>query len=43
LKNEVICRDSSIDDYVPIRKTTFQDAVKQAFSEETTGPGVTGF
>jgi len=43
LKNEVICLDSSIDNYVPLKKTTFQEAVKQAFSEETTGPGVTGF
>jgi uncharacterized protein YbjT (DUF2867 family) len=43
LKNEVICRDNSIDDYVPIEKTTFINAVKTAFSEETAGPGVTGF
>ena len=43
LKNEVVCRDSSIDEFVPIQKTSFQDAVKLAFSEETTGPGVTGF
>ena len=43
LKNEVICRDNSIDTYVPIKKTTFKDAVKKAFAEETSGPGVTGF
>ena len=43
LKNEVICRDSSIDDYVPITKTSFMDAVKAAFAEETGGPGVSGF
>jgi hypothetical protein len=28
---------------VPIKKTSFQEAVKIAFSEETSGPGVTGF
>jgi uncharacterized protein YbjT (DUF2867 family) len=43
LKNEVICRENSIDNYVPIKKTPFKDAVKIAFSEETSGPGVTGF
>jgi uncharacterized protein YbjT (DUF2867 family) len=43
MKNEVICRESSIDEYVPIEKTTFKDAVKTAFTEETSGPGVTGF
>lgn len=43
LKNEVICSDSSIDTYVPISKTPFTDAVKIAFTEETSGPGVTGF
>ncbi|RJR20027.1 MAG: NAD-dependent epimerase/dehydratase family protein [Nitrospiraceae bacterium] len=43
LKNEVVCRDSSIDTYVPITKTPFKEAVKIAFSEETSGPGVTGF
>lgn len=43
LKNEVICRDKSIDKYVPIKKTSFKEAVKTAFSEETSGPGVTGF
>jgi uncharacterized protein YbjT (DUF2867 family) len=43
LKNEVICRDNSIDTYIPIEKTSFRDAVKIAFTEETSGPGVTGF
>jgi uncharacterized protein YbjT (DUF2867 family) len=43
LKNEVICRDSSIDTFVPVKKTPFKDAVKIAFAEETSGPGVTGF
>ncbi len=43
LRNEVICRDSRIDDFVQIEKTSFKDAVKTAFSEETTGPGISGF
>jgi uncharacterized protein YbjT (DUF2867 family) len=43
LRNEVICHDSRIDQYVPITKTPFKDAVLSAFSEETDGPGVTGF
>jgi uncharacterized protein YbjT (DUF2867 family) len=43
LKNEVICRDDRIDEYVPIEKTSFKDAVKIAFSEEKDGPGITGF
>lgn len=43
LKNEVICRDSSIDTYVPVKKTPFREAVMTAFAEETSGPGVTGF
>ncbi|MBI4698604.1 MAG: NAD(P)H-binding protein, partial [Nitrospirae bacterium] len=43
LKNEVICRDNSIERLVSIEKTTFREAVKIAFSEEKTGPGVTGF
>jgi uncharacterized protein YbjT (DUF2867 family) len=43
LKNEVICRDNSIEKLIPIKKTPFRDAVKKAFSEEKTGPGVTGF
>ena len=43
LKNEVICRDSRIDKYIPIHKTPFREAVKTAFSEEREGPGITGF
>ncbi len=43
MKNEVICKDNRIDDFVPIEKTSFMDAVKIAFSEETGGPGVSGF
>lgn len=43
MKNEVICRDDSIQEDVPINKISFEDAVKMAFEEETSGPGVTGF
>jgi uncharacterized protein YbjT (DUF2867 family) len=43
MKNEVICQDNSIEQYVPIEKITFEAAVKKAFAEETSGPGVTGF
>lgn len=40
LKNEVICKESSIGQYVPIDLTAFQEAVKIAHSEQTSGPGV---
>jgi uncharacterized protein YbjT (DUF2867 family) len=43
LKSEVVCADSRIDEFVPIVKTPFKEAVKIAFSEEKDGPGVTGF
>ena len=43
LKNEVVCHDNSIQKYVPIKLTPYEDAVKIAFSEEKTGPGVSGF
>jgi uncharacterized protein YbjT (DUF2867 family) len=43
LRNEVVCKDNRIDKFVPITKTPFKDAVLAAFSEETDGPGVTGF
>ena len=43
LKNEVICKDDRIDAFVRISKTPFKKAVKLAFSEEKTGPGVNGF
>lgn len=41
LKNEVICLDDSINQYVPINKTPFKEAVKIALSEEKEGPGIT--
>lgn len=43
LRNEVVCRDNRIDDYIPLKKTPFADAVRTAFSEEKDGPGITGF
>lgn len=43
LKNEVVCREDSIDRYIPITKTPFKEAVKIAFAEEESGPGVTGW
>jgi uncharacterized protein YbjT (DUF2867 family) len=43
LRNEVVCKDSRIDRYVPVAKTPFKEAVLAAFSEEKDGPGVTGF
>ena len=43
MKNEVICKDNTIDKFVKIDKTPFIDAVKIAVSEENRGPGVTGF
>jgi uncharacterized protein YbjT (DUF2867 family) len=41
LKNEVVCLDDSINQYVPINKTPFKEAVKIAISEEKEGPGTT--
>jgi uncharacterized protein YbjT (DUF2867 family) len=43
LKDEVVCNEINIDKYVPINKTPFKEAVKIAYSEETEGPGITGF
>ena len=43
LRNEVICHDNRIDEYVHIAKTPFKDAVLTAYSEEKDGPGITGF
>lgn len=43
LRNEVVCKDNSIDQLVKINKIRFVDAVKLAFSEEKSGPGVTGW
>lgn len=40
LKNEVVCRDSRIDQFVPVKKTPFKDAVILALSEEKGGPGI---
>ncbi len=42
LRNEVVCKESSIDQMVPIEKTPFKEAVKIALSEETAGPGAGG-
>jgi uncharacterized protein YbjT (DUF2867 family) len=41
--NDVVCRDNRIDEYVPITKTSFEEAVRIALSEEKEGPGVTGW
>lgn len=38
MKNEVICRDNRIDEYVPIRKTSFREAVRAAVFEGKSGP-----
>lgn len=43
LKNEVVCLDRSIDQFIPIVKTPFKEAVKIAVSEEKEGPGIAGF
>lgn len=43
LKNEVVCRDDSIERFVSVEKTPFDIAVRKAFNEEADGPGVTGF
>ncbi len=43
MKNEVICRDNRINEFVPIKRTSFREAVEAAFAEEKSGPGVTGF
>jgi uncharacterized protein YbjT (DUF2867 family) len=40
LKNEVVCRDNSIDKLIHIEKIPFKQAVKIAFSEEKAGPGL---
>lgn len=40
LKNEVVCRDNSMDEFIAIQKTSFREAVRIAVSEEKTGPGV---
>ncbi len=43
MKNEVICKENRIDEFVPVEKTPFKEAVQAAFAEEASGPGVTGF
>jgi len=43
LKNDVVCMDNRIDRLIPIEKTSFREAVRLAFSEEKSGPGVTGW
>ncbi len=43
LRNEVVCRDNRIQDMIPVPLTPFTEAVKIAFSEETGGPGITGY
>ncbi len=43
LKNEVICKDRRIENIIPIEKTPYKEAVRIAFSEETDGPGISGF
>jgi len=34
LKNEVVCKDNRIDEFIPIEKTPFKEAVRIAVSEE---------
>ncbi|MBA4374253.1 MAG: NADH-binding protein [Thermodesulfovibrio sp.] len=43
MKNEVICREYSIESFIKIAKTPFKEAVRIAVSEEIDGPGVTGW
>lgn len=43
LKNEVICRENRVDEFIRLKKTSFAEAVRIAFSEEKDGPGITGF
>ena len=43
MKNEVVCRDSRIDEFVSIKKTPFKEAVALALSEEKGGPGIAGW
>lgn len=42
LKNEMVCREDRIAEYLPLAKTPFAEAVKIAVSEETSGPGARG-
>lgn len=43
MMNEVVCKENEIEGMIPITKTPFAEAVRQAHAEETDGPGVTGF
>jgi hypothetical protein len=43
LRNEVVCRGNSIEALIPIEKTAFWEAVRKTHTEETSGPGMTGF
>lgn len=43
LRNDVICLDNAIEGIIPIKKTPFKEAVLEAVSEETEGPGTAGF
>lgn len=43
LRNEVICRDNRIDEFVPIERTPFKEAVRLALSEERGGPSIKAF
>lgn len=43
LVNDVVCRESRIEKFVPLKKTPFEEAVLAAVAEEKEGPGVTGF
>jgi len=43
MKNEVICKDNSIETLIPVNKTPFREAVRIALSQEKKGPGETGF
>ncbi|MCL5024579.1 MAG: NAD(P)H-binding protein [Nitrospirae bacterium] len=42
LKNEMVCKDTRIEEFVPLEKTPFKKAVQIALSEERSGPGVGG-
>ncbi|UCD86642.1 MAG: hypothetical protein JSV01_02370 [Desulfobacterales bacterium] len=39
LKNEVICRENRIRDFIPMDLTTMQDAICTALAETEKGPG----
>jgi uncharacterized protein YbjT (DUF2867 family) len=43
LRNEVVCRDNEVEQYVSLVKTPFAEAVRIAHAEEKSGPGITGF